>query len=187
MRGIVFHCLRCEECCFFSSIEECPVIYPWEKRVLEKLALTHASGEKLLFKPYLSYVDDGKAIVVLYKWVINGYCPFYDKEGRACRIYEDRPFSCRMYPLILGLKDNTLRLATTCRWVRENIRDLGQPINPGKVFPREYSVAVKNFVKLKYITQILGSMGLKEVVGEDVEKHTILDVDEFITIEVKGQ
>ncbi len=184
MSNSVFKCLRCRECCFFSSIDDCPVVYPWEKRVLEKLALTHAGGAKLSFKPYLSFSSKDKLVVVLYKWIIEGYCPFYDKDNRACRIYEDRPFSCKMYPLILGLKDNTLRLSTTCKWVQENMKEPVQPIDPSKVFPYEYDVAVKNFVRLKYIIQIMSSMGLNEVIGEETGDKQVIDVDEYITIEV---
>ncbi|MCL2135152.1 MAG: YkgJ family cysteine cluster protein [Candidatus Bathyarchaeota archaeon] len=31
----------------------------------------------------------------------NGYCVFYDLDARLCSIYSDRPFGCRVYPVIL--------------------------------------------------------------------------------------
>ena len=178
----VFKCLRCEECCFFRDSRDSPVVYPWEKRVLEKYA--RSRGFELVFKPFLVYTKSNDAVVVLYKWIINGYCPFYDRNSRSCTIYEDRPFACRMYPLILGLKDNTLRLSTTCKWVLDNLGDKQIPIDPSKVFPYEYSVAVKNFVRLKYLTNILESLGFREKLGYNGEGK-LIDVDEYISIDVE--
>src|SRR5690606_15138288 len=32
-------------------------------------------------------------------WILRQPCPFYDRAGRRCRIYEIRPQTCRKYPL----------------------------------------------------------------------------------------
>jgi len=31
---------------------------------------------------------------------VNGYCYFYDRASRRCRIYRYRPLGCRIYPVI---------------------------------------------------------------------------------------
>jgi Fe-S-cluster containining protein len=31
----------------------------------------------------------------------DGYCVFYDRQNRRCRVYADRPAGCRVYPVIL--------------------------------------------------------------------------------------
>jgi hypothetical protein len=30
----------------------------------------------------------------------DGHCVFYDVEKRRCKVYADRPFGCRLYPVI---------------------------------------------------------------------------------------
>jgi len=31
----------------------------------------------------------------------EGYCVFYDLKNRKCRVYDDRPSGCRVYPVIM--------------------------------------------------------------------------------------
>jgi len=31
---------------------------------------------------------------------VGGYCYFYDRKRRACRVYELRPEGCRLYPIV---------------------------------------------------------------------------------------
>jgi len=184
MVNSVFKCIRCTGCCFFKNYEDAPVVYPWEKRVLEQYAKIR--GVSVVFKPFLVYRSSCRAVVVLYKWVINGYCPFYDKSRRSCTIYRDRPFACKMYPLILGLRDNTLRLSTACRWVQEVLGETPASIDPSKVFPYEYSIAIKNFVKLKYLSEMLKSMGFtEEVVSREEHLSEAVDVDNYVDIDVE--
>ena len=35
---------------------------------------------------------------------IDGYCYFYEKETKTCKIYESRPDGCRYYPIIYDMK-----------------------------------------------------------------------------------
>ena len=65
-------------------------------------------------------------------------------EGHGCRVYEDRPEGCRLYPLILG-KDGAIELDGECSQVDEftytgvdvsNLRELVNRIrreNAGKL------------------------------------------------------
>jgi len=32
----------------------------------------------------------------------EGYCVFYDKKRRRCRVYKYRPLGCRIYPIIFS-------------------------------------------------------------------------------------
>lgn len=34
---------------------------------------------------------------------IDGYCYFYDRESRSCKIYDKRPEGCRYYPIVYNL------------------------------------------------------------------------------------
>jgi Fe-S-cluster containining protein len=47
---------------------------------------------------------------------LNGACFFLEDHG--CRVYEDRPEGCRLYPLILG-KDGAIGLDGECSQVDE--------------------------------------------------------------------
>jgi Fe-S-cluster containining protein len=42
---------------------------------------------------------------------LNGACFFL--EGNLCRVYEDRPEGCRLYPLVIG-KDGAIGLDDEC-------------------------------------------------------------------------
>ncbi|MBD3159957.1 MAG: YkgJ family cysteine cluster protein [Candidatus Lokiarchaeota archaeon] len=33
----------------------------------------------------------------------DGYCYFYDRESRSCKIYDKRPEGCRYYPIVYNL------------------------------------------------------------------------------------
>ena len=69
-------------------------------------------GVELHFQPYGEYNG-----IKLYKWVIDGWCPFY--RGK-CTIHEKKPLSCRMYPLVLNLKTGEVYLSEKCLWVKIN-------------------------------------------------------------------
>jgi Fe-S-cluster containining protein len=30
----------------------------------------------------------------------NGYCVFFDRNKKKCKVYKDRPMGCRLYPII---------------------------------------------------------------------------------------
>ncbi len=43
----------------------------------------------------------------------DGYCVFYDRKGRRCSEYADRPSGCRVYPVILD-EEKGIVLDTIC-------------------------------------------------------------------------
>ncbi len=82
MRGAL-KCSRCGECCRDTRM-------PLTERDVRRLA---EAG----FDPAEFTVLDG-GVVRLRN--VGGYCYFYDKKRRACRVYELRPEGCRLYPVV---------------------------------------------------------------------------------------
>jgi len=157
-----------------------PLLFPWEKRKLEEYADKLNNGHKLLFKPFLVYFDYPRNlyVVVLYRWIINGLCPF--NRDNQCIIHGDHPLSCKMFPLIVGVYDNTLRVSLACNWVKEHLNEL-KNMDPAKVFVYEYRYAIETFVYIKSYIDYLESRGLKKVVlREDIHDKKVIDVDEYI-------
>jgi Fe-S-cluster containining protein len=144
---IRFTCLFCgETCCSFEREEDMPLVFPWEKRSLEEKA--SKTGLKLEFKPAVVFeIDRDTAAVALYRWIIRGRCPFLDDKG-LCRIHEEKPLSCKMFPLLVGWDDKTLRVSGACPWVRDNIEKIKR-LDPSKVFPEEFKAAVKALAVLE--------------------------------------
>jgi len=130
-----FKCLRHDNCCYFSSLFECPVVFEDEKERLERL------GRKLNVKVRFEEVQDG-----VWKFVIDGFCGFYDREAKICRIHEVKPLACKMFPLILDPKNKLILVSRACKWVNENWNVVTS--NPVQlVFPEEYEIAVKAYFR----------------------------------------
>ncbi len=131
----VFGCpIGCpSDCCKFESFEDMPVVLGHELRTLTQEA--ERLGVRLRFEPYGEYNG-----VKLYKWVIEGWCPFY--RGR-CIIHEKKPLACRMYPLVLNLKTGEVYLSEKCLWVRHN------GPKPLDYFPTEKEALKKLIIKLR--------------------------------------
>jgi Fe-S-cluster containining protein len=134
---VKFTCLRCIHCCFFSSPEECPVLLHDEVERLKSIAAE--KGIELEF----SELGGG-----LYRWVIRGYCPFYDVRRRSCSIYRERPSACRMFPLLLNPKSGELSVSRMCDWVEANFQEIINS-DPQEVFPEEISSAITVFKRLR--------------------------------------
>ncbi len=45
---------------------------------------------------------------------VNGHCVFWDSVKMRCKIYSDRPFGCRMYPVIYDLDNNKCVIDREC-------------------------------------------------------------------------
>jgi len=163
-------------CCFFRNYEDMPVVFPWEKRKLEELS--SLIDEDLVFKPYIVYSVGDKNIVVLYKWIINGLCPFL--RNNKCSIHEYKPLTCQMYPLLVGWDDNTLRVSLECPWIKDNISKVKR-LDPAKVFEKEYSVAVKVFLILKIIEEYARRNNwVKRVIGKEEEVNNYIEITDVL-------
>lgn len=120
-----FSCMRCDGCCRFSKQAEYPVLLPHEALHLRVLAKRMGVGVAL--EP----LDGG-----LVRWVVGDVCPFYDASNRSCLIHEEKPFSCRMFPLVVDIAGMRLLVSLYCSWVRAHISEL-ENLDPREVFPNE--------------------------------------------------
>lgn len=147
----VFSCLRCSECCFFADQRECPVVLPHEVKYIRVLA-NYVGVQEQNFEP----LPTG-----LYMWIIRGFCPFYDKASRACRIHSEKPLACTMFPLLINPSTLELLVSSACKWIRENIgkllANLGEEVE--EVFSAEFN-AVKELIKILYAATTGGLISL---------------------------
>ncbi len=173
-----FQCRHCVYCCYFSSYEEAPIVFPWEKRLLEELAEKH--GFKLRFEPILVLRRNDVCVVALYRWLIRGFCPFYDFSTRLCRIHYLKPLACRMYPLILDASHGRIIVSTKCAWVEHHLdqmKRIGERLL--EVMPSEVKAAVEAFTYMKSMEEV--ARGLKLVRGDGLgDCVEVYDFDEYI-------
>jgi hypothetical protein len=123
----------CTHCCFFSRVEESPVVFEHEVNRLRSIA--NKLGITLKFEA----VQPG-----LYRWILKGFCPFYNLLARRCMIHEEKPLACKMYPLLLNLKTGEINVSGLCDWVHIHFEEL-KNIDPVSVFPVEFQLAVELF------------------------------------------
>lgn len=181
----VFNCLFCEHCCYFSEEHEMPVVFPWEKRELEKIAAE--IGVKLHFKPLQAFIDgNGVCAITLYRWEIRGFCPFFDKASKRCSIHDDKPLACRMYPLLVEMPSGNLMASGKCDWIKQQgprfIRQLStKPETIPEVFPAEFEAAKKAFIEFTTINSFIERHGLQPInVNKLNNCNGIFDIDDYI-------
>ena len=190
MRVPRFRCLFCDHCCYFSSSIEYPTVYPWEKRRLEELAERY--GVEVVFEPAMIYSGtDDVCYVALYRWIINGYCPFFDNETRRCKIHSEKPLACRMYPLIVEMPSGRLMVSGKCDWVREQGARLvkmleARPHLIPRVFPGEYNAAQEAFQHFIELTRLAERLGLQPRRSSD-ECKALKDLDLLLGPEGRGR
>jgi len=78
-----FKCIKCGICCLGTEME----LLPEDVERIEALGyriedFAVADGEMLRLKN------------------VDGHCVFYDPATASCKIYENRPVGCRLYPLV---------------------------------------------------------------------------------------
>ncbi|WP_317896346.1 YkgJ family cysteine cluster protein [Pyrofollis japonicus] len=177
-----FECLFCEHCCYFEDPIEMPTVFAWEKRLLEELA--EARGIRLEFEPIQIFRDkNGICVVTLYRWIIRGFCPFYDRETKKCTIHEKKPYACKMYPLLLEMPSGRLMVSGKCDWVKRNKdiidRLMSKPDFIPKVFPNEFKAATNAFIEFSSISEYVSSKDFSKVTDlKDCKK--VMDIDEYI-------
>ncbi|ADY00392.1 hypothetical protein VMUT_0176 [Vulcanisaeta moutnovskia 768-28] len=107
----VFQCLRCDDCCYFDNEERGPILF--EDELVRIKALAGARGFDIKYRELLI---NG---VKVYRWLIRGYCPFYDRENKACTIHLMKPLVCKMYPLLYNPSTGEVLISKECRWVSD--------------------------------------------------------------------
>ena len=180
----VFRCLFCEHCCYFSSPVEYPTVFPREKRLLEEIA--ERRGVRVRFEPLLVFRDrDGRCVVGLYRWVVPGFCPFFDRGSKRCTIHEVKPLACRMYPLIVEMPSGRLMVSGKCDWVRMQgpslLRRLeADPRLIARVFPREFEAAKEAFAEFMDMQRVVEELGLQRVSPGECGGGKLYDLDEYV-------
>jgi len=175
-----FVCSHCIYCCFFRDPIECPVLFPWEKRSIEDLL-----GEEVntTFKPLEVWRDSkGTCVVTLYRWIIKGFCPFYDIFTRGCRIHEIKPLACQMFPLLIEVPSGRVMISSKCLWTKKNLgllKELNTPEAIARTFPLEFSAAI---TVLQQYTSILEAVREERLVrvNDFSSCKLLVDVDSYM-------
>ncbi|MEM0351473.1 MAG: YkgJ family cysteine cluster protein [Sulfolobales archaeon] len=141
MLRIRFKCYRCVHCCFFTEERENPILLWHEVLYYTKI------GELMNLKLNFKNLGHG-----FYRFIIDGYCPFYDIPSRACQIQKEKPLSCKMFPILVNLASLEVSTSLMCPWVYENIDEISRGLSGDdieKVFSNEFK-ALKEVVKWVY-------------------------------------
>ncbi|MDD4652617.1 MAG: YkgJ family cysteine cluster protein [Methanothrix sp.] len=98
---LIFECLRCGNCCTTGD----PI------RLRPEDAAHLARGLKIPLNKALkkfTIADPQKAGVLNFKHILP--CKFYDQSAKGCKIYQFRPWSCRIFPFlgIYGSEDRVV-------------------------------------------------------------------------------
>lgn len=133
---IKFKCYRCIHCCFFVTPNDYPVLLKEEVNRLRNLA-----------KKYNVNVTFKKINDIFYMWVINGFCPFYDVKERRCLIHNEKPLSCKIFPLLLNIKTREISASMMCDWVAKNIKVITN-LNLQEVFPDEVKALIELYKRI---------------------------------------
>lgn len=106
----LFTCQRCGLCCSTGpQTPEASGIALWPDEHKRIARLLHVTVKRLR---RICYRDDGY-------YHLQYPCPFYDVSQRACRIYRQRPFICRQYPIEGANELNQICMASLCPASRE--------------------------------------------------------------------
>ncbi|WP_291764645.1 YkgJ family cysteine cluster protein [Caldivirga sp. UBA161] len=132
-----FTCLHCDSCCYFEREEQGPLVFSDEVKRLRRLAKER--GVELTFR---EVKVNG---VTMYRWVILGYCPFYDRGSKLCTIHAVKPLACKMYPLLFNPRTGEVVVSKDCPWVEEAVKNGGVSLSD---FPEEAKALRRVVVRL---------------------------------------
>jgi len=162
-----------------------PIVFPWEKRELEEIAAE--MNIKLGFKPSQAFIDKGgTCVVTLYRWIIQGFCPFFNRASKHCIIHEDKPLACRMYPLLVELPSGKLIASGKCEWIKQHGPKLMEHLSARpelipEIFPNEFEAAKRVFIEFMTINSFIERHGLRLMdVSKLGECANVYDIDEYM-------
>ena len=118
----IISCLKCGKCCK-SLIEEheglCQGIFlfPEEAIKLEKIGKQKGIDVKIVPKDGVSKFGSITPEIIFSFQFEDDLCPFFDEKTNSCSIYDDRPTTCRAYPIVLCYK--YLMLTSDCSSVED--------------------------------------------------------------------
>ncbi|TAM42613.1 YkgJ family cysteine cluster protein [bacterium] len=108
-------CLKCRSCCRFKEADSV-----WSPCLLdeEMQGLVDRPGI-----PAVSISADRRIQVVVDPAGAGFICPFLNASDNKCRIYDQRPFECRLYPFLINLRKGKVLLTVdlNCPYVIERI------------------------------------------------------------------
>ncbi|MHC1591109.1 MAG: YkgJ family cysteine cluster protein [Candidatus Helarchaeales archaeon] len=123
--------MRCGNCCQHPSdageSQRYIPVYLDEISVLEELARKH--DVDLDLKEDVMYPDflNKQLIVISHALKFSNTCPFYDPEISGCIIYEQRPLTCKAYPVSIWREDGfrtLMHLENECHFIKAHHDDL---------------------------------------------------------------
>ena len=71
-----------------------------------KLHVVLTPREKDKFKDFSTTLKTTHGILLVLKKSESGNCIFYDERKNLCKVYANRPFECRVYPLMIDFNGN---------------------------------------------------------------------------------
>ncbi|MHA1144467.1 MAG: YkgJ family cysteine cluster protein [Candidatus Helarchaeota archaeon] len=127
----VFTCQRCGNCCRHPNTKDASQryipIYLDEIEALQDIARERDVAldlkEDVMYPDYLNK----RLIIISYALKFSDCCPFYDKNMKGCTIYENRPLTCRAYPVSIWREDGfrtLMHLEMECKHVQANSENL---------------------------------------------------------------
>ncbi|MBN1869711.1 MAG: YkgJ family cysteine cluster protein [Candidatus Omnitrophica bacterium] len=127
-------CLSCDGCCRFSGKDS-----PWRP----KMAREEINKKCPYAQRLLKELDEGNALqTVEHRGHIQ--CAFLSAEDNLCRVYEHRPFECRLYPFLLLQENGDLVIAVhlQCPYIQEKRKDniFGEYVSSLKEYVRRPEV-----------------------------------------------
>ncbi len=155
-----------------------PLVFPWEARRISKLCFNN----ECVFKPFLVYQYGNLNIIVLYRWIIKNKCIFLTNDNK-CKIHGEKPLACKIYPLIINLDDNTLRVSYVCKFISSN-KHLLDNTDPALFFKNEYFNALKTFIFLKIIDEYACNNKWRKIIinNTSINKLEYIDIDQYIDV-----
>ncbi|MCM8762835.1 MAG: YkgJ family cysteine cluster protein [Candidatus Omnitrophica bacterium] len=109
-------CLNCQGCCRYANIRS-----KWSPFLLnEEIELFKKKKIPVSLRPHTKKIK----LIRLLSASREVVCPFLEVFSNRCKIYNLRPFDCRLYPFLLRKIKNKIYLAidTNCPYVQKTFR-----------------------------------------------------------------
>jgi len=150
-----FRCLRCGDCCAAkysgNNIGHIPIYLDEIQNLIEK---SKKFEKNIKIEPGFVYADNlnKQLIIATFEMSIKGKCEFYDD---GCIIYNDRPITCKAYPIMTFHLDGNRKLFymnNSCRFVLQNPTLYDYKYSElVEIFKEEYKYAQELLIKIKDI------------------------------------
>ncbi len=93
-------CMSCDGCCRFKEADS-----TWRPKMTGG-EIKAAKQSDLFFKIFTKDKVDSTERIKTVSCEGQHFCTFLDQKTNACRVYDQRPFECRLYPFVLTKKEN---------------------------------------------------------------------------------